>query len=385
MVETSQPVRWMALRAHRRRRWTITIAAAGLALAIAALLRHDSSALLLSMAAFSVGSLLAVGEMTLLAHRYGGLDPASVHAGEEVEIAVSPPGLAACLVPIGMGAFAAVAFLLAAHASPVTNKTTVAVITFAVICSGAVGFDAVGAALTGRWERATGLGIYRPQCRVHWRCVRAIHVAVAERPAAGVTRFRLPALLAAVATLLLLVSVADVHAVWLREAPWTADLPTLRAETTASHVDPALGAVASKLAGRTVEVRCWSQPDWSAIRRARGDSAVGFAELQGSRISLAPMVCRPLMALEYRGVQPAFGSDAAWWLSFAVVALGHEAGHIALGHNESRAECFGLRSADRTATMLGADASYAVLLQGIYRNLIYPRRDAVYRAGGCPR
>ena len=83
-------------------------------------------------------------------------------------------------------------------------------------------------------------------------------------------------------------------------------------------------------------------------------------------------------------MQPAFGSDAAWWLSFAVVALGHEAGHIALGNNESRAECFGLRSAGRTATMLGADANYAMLLQGIYRNLIYPRRDAVYRAGGCP-
>ena len=299
MVETSQPVRWMALRAHRRRRWSITIVAAGLALAIAALLRQDSSALLLSMAAFSVGSLLAVGEVTLLTHRYGGLDPASVHAGEEVEIAVSRPGLAACLVPIGMGGFAAVAFLLAAHASPVTNKTTVAVITFAAICSGAVGFDAVGAALTGRWERATGLGIYRPQCRVQWKYVPGIHVAVVERPATGATRFRLPALLAAAATLLLLVSVADVRAVWLREAPWAADLPTVRAETTASHVDPALGSVASKLAGRTVEVRCWSQSDWSRIRRARGDSAVGFADLDASRISLAPMVCRPLMSLVY--------------------------------------------------------------------------------------
>jgi hypothetical protein len=373
----------MALRAHRRRRWTITIAAAALSLAIAVLLRDDSSALLLSTAAFSVGALLAVGEMTLLAHRYGGLDPASLHAGEEVEIAVSRPGLAACLAPIAMGSFAAVGFLLAAHASPVTNKTTVAVITFAAICSGAVGFDAVGAALTGRWERATGLGIYRPQCRLHWKCVRATYVAVVERPAAGATRFFLPALLAAASTVLLFVSLADLRTLRLREAPWTADLPTVRAETPASHVDPALGSVASKLAGRTVEVRCWSHSDWSAIHRARGDSAVGFADLHASRISLAPMVCRPLMALEYRGEQPAYGSDAAWWLSFAVVALGHEAGHIALGRNESRAECFGLRSARSTAIMLGADATYAVLLQGTYCNLIYPQRDAVYRAGGC--
>jgi hypothetical protein len=145
-----------------------------------------------------------------------------------------------------------------------------------------------------------------------------------------------------------------------------------------------LGSVASRLSGRTVEVRCWSQSDWARIRRARGDSAVGFAEMQASRIDLAPLVCRPLMALQYRDEQPVPGSDAAWRLSFAVVALGHEAGHIVLGRDESRVECFGLRAADRTAAMLGADPAYARLLQSTYRRLIYPRREAIYRAGGCP-
>jgi hypothetical protein len=374
----------MAMRDHRRLRWWLTIGPASVALLIAALWRHDSSPLLLSVAAFSVGALLAVAELTVLAHRYGGFDPGAMHTGEELEIGVSRPDIWPLLLPIGAALFAAVAFLLAARADPAPDKTIFALMIFSMMCSWAIGFDTAGTALTGRWERATGLRIYRPQCRVHWGRVPCLHVAVPAGSPAGAGRLPLPLLLATAAAVMLLASLADMRELQQREAPWTAALPTVRAETAASHIDPALGSIASKLVGRSVEVRCWSQSDWSAIHRARGDSAVGFAELRASRISLAPVVCRPLMALEYRGVQPAFGSTAAWWLSFAVVALGHEAGHLALGRDESRAECFGLRSAERTATMLGADATYAMLLQGTYRNLIYPRRKPLYRAGGCP-
>ncbi|TMB87827.1 MAG: hypothetical protein E6J45_12015 [Chloroflexi bacterium] len=383
MVEISQQ-RWMAMRDQRRLRWRVTIGPAAAALLIAALWRHDSSPLLLSVAAFSIGALLAVVELTALAHRYGGFDPAAVHTGEELEIAVSRPDVRSCLLPIGVALFVAVAFLVAAHANPAPGKPIFALIVFSMVCSWAVGFDTAGTALTGRWERAIGLRIYRPQCRTYWRRVPSVHVAVPHGSPAAAGRLPLPLLLATAAAFTLLVSAADVHEVWQREAPWTAALPTVRGEAAASHIDPALGSVASKLVGRTVEVRCWSRSDWARIRRARGDSAIGFAEMRGSRIDLAPLVCRPLMALEYHHDQPLLGSERAWSLSFAVVALGHEAGHLALGRDESRAECFGLRSADRTATMLGADATYAWQLQSTYRRLIYPRRDAIYRAGGCP-
>jgi len=383
MAEIAQQ-RWMAMRDHRRLRWWFTIGPALAALLTAALWRHDTSPLLLSLAAFSVGALLAVAELTVLAHRYGGFDPGAMHTGEELEIAVSRPDVWPLLVPIGAALCAAVAFLLAAHADPSPDKTIFALMVFSMLCSWSIGFDTAGTALTGRWERATGLRIYRPQCRTHWRRVPCLHVAVPAGSPAGAGRLPLPLLLATAAVVTLLASIADMRELIQHEAPWTGALPTVRAETAASHIDPALGSVASKLVGQRVEVRCWSQSDWSEIHRARGDAAIGFAELRASRISLAPVVCRPLMALEYRGVQPAAGSNAAWWLSFAVVALGHEAGHLALGRNESRAECFGLRSAQRTAIMLGADPTYATLLQGIYRTLIYPRREPLYRAGGCP-
>src|SRR5207244_1546230 len=202
---------------------------------------------------------------------------------------------------------AALASLLASPADPGPVKPSFELIGFAMMSSWAVGFDTAATVLTCRWERATGLRVYRPQCRTHWGRVPSLHVAVPDGSPAAAGRLPLPPLLATAAAVMLLASAADVRELWHREAPWTAALPTVPAETATSHIDPALGSIASKLVGRTVEVRCWSQSDWSAIHRARGDSAVGFAELRASRISLAPVVCRPLMALEYRGVQPAFG------------------------------------------------------------------------------
>ena len=66
-----------------------------------------------------------------------------------------------------------------------------------------------------------------------------------------------------------------------------------------------------------------------------------------------------------------------------VCVLGHEAGHLALGADESRAECFGLRSFALTARLLGASVTYARELALTYRYDIYPNRSAIYRVGGC--
>jgi hypothetical protein len=129
-------------------------------------------------------------------------------------------------------------------------------------------------------------------------------------------------------------------------------------------------------------VRCWSVSDWAHIRRVRGDHVVGFTIPGTWTTQLSPSVCRPLMALRYRGVEPA-GRDATA-LSFAVVVFGHEVGHLVRGSNESAAECFGLQVARQTAHLLGADPVYATRLETLYRNHIYPHRAAIYRARPCP-
>jgi hypothetical protein len=45
------------------------------------------------------------------------------------------------------------------------------------------------------------------------------------------------------------------------------DLPVIGADTGRSRVEPRFGRVASLLAGKHVEARCWSMPDWRRLMR----------------------------------------------------------------------------------------------------------------------
>jgi hypothetical protein len=150
-----------------------------------------------------------------------------------------------------------------------------------------------------------------------------------------------------------------------------------------SHIDPMLGPVATALVGHDVQVRCWSEGDWVTIRRARqAPSMVAFADTPHGRTELSPAICAPLLVFHSTGTERAIGSRGGWALSFAVVVLGHEAGHLRLGLNEAVAGCFGPRWRYRTARMLGADAGYAAALQAFYRERILPNRARQYQ--GCP-
>jgi hypothetical protein len=374
---------WVGARRQCRQRWLATIAPAAAALVLATVLRHDSAGLLIAISLAAAGSLLAVGQLVMLMGRYGGLVPSAAHLGEPVEIAVTPPRVRDVLVPVATAAVVAAMFLVTAEGKPAADRNAFAVILFGSVCSLWIGFDAVAAILTSRWERASGLVIYCPQPRL-FRHAHAVHVGVNRQPADGGRRQTRPMLFAICSIAVMLLVAGDMYTLIGRVAPWDRNLPTLASETYVSHIDPKLSAAASTLVGHSVEVRCWSTRDWANILRVHGRPDAAFTNMQTSRIQLSPAVCRPLMALRYRAVEPPGTSSAAFSLSFAVEVLGHEAGHLVNSPNESTAECFGLRSVQRTAMLTGADADYGVWLETIYRYRIYPQRAAIYRVGGCP-
>jgi hypothetical protein len=374
---------WVSARQQCRQRWLATIAPAAAAVVLATVLRHDSAAALIAIAMVAAGALLAVGHVVLLMSRYGGLVPSPAHLGEQLEIAVTGPRTLDILAPVATGAVVVAMFLFTANSRLAVDRNTFAVMLFGGFCGLWIGFDTVAAILTSRWERASGLVIYCPQARL-FRKTPAAHVGVAAEPAGSHRRQPPPMLFAVCSIAVMLLVAADMNTLIGRLAPWDRDLPTLASETNVSHIDPKLSAVASTLVGHPVEVRCWSASDWAHILRVNGRHDAGFTNPQTSRIQLSPAVCRPLMALRYRSIEPAETSIQALSLSFAVVVFGHEAGHLVIGRNEAAAECFGLRSARGTAMLIGADAAYASFLEALYRNDIYPRRAALYRAGGCP-
>ncbi len=379
-ADTAPATRWVSARQQSRQRWTAALAPAVVSLALATYLRHDSAGLLLAVCAFAIGALLAISQVGTLMRRYGGPHRSSQHLGEVLEIAVSRPGVATTLVPLATAGLGAIAFLLTADSRLASGRWVFTVIVFGSLCSLWIGFDVVAAILTRHWEHTSGLGIYCPR-RTTLRHVPAEHVAVGERQPVRAHRRTLPTVMV-VAVALLALAVIDLSTLAGHEWPWSRDLPTLSSETGVSHIDPNLGAVASTLAGHSVQVRCWSASDWARILRFRGDHVVGFANQGTWSIQLSPSVCRPLMALRYRAVEPT--GAPAWSLSFAVVVFGHEVGHLVRGTSESAAECFGLRAARQTARLTGADPAYATLLETLYRYQIYPHRAAIYRVGDCP-
>src|SRR5687767_7282188 len=61
---------------------------------------------------------------------------------------------------------------------------------------------------------------------------------------------------------------APESAVEIAERPglaWERSLPVRTGLTDVSRIEPNLGRVASRIAGRKVEVRCWSEDDWEVV------------------------------------------------------------------------------------------------------------------------
>ena len=144
-------------------------------------------------------------------------------------------------------------------------------------------------------------------------------------------------------------------------------LPTRDGATSVSRVEPRFGRVASSLAGKSAQVRCWSPLDWARINgdlishggaRESLDYVSGFYWPTNGRIHLDPTACAGLVDLTYRGLRPDRGRVLVR-IALAVDTLAHESMHRRGFVNEAVTECYAVQLNYRTATLLGASSSYA--------------------------
>jgi hypothetical protein len=163
-------------------------------------------------------------------------------------------------------------------------------------------------------------------------------------------------------------------------------LPVVTGDVQISRIEPRFGQIASALARKAVEVRCWSASDWPHLMREEraytsglGPGVLGFAGIGGARVNLAPEVCDSLVTLAYRQRRPADELMAA-----AVVTLSHEAQHSKGVTAEAVAECYAIQVARRTAMKLGARPDYAASLVRTYWRK-YDQELPAYRSAECRR
>jgi hypothetical protein len=165
-------------------------------------------------------------------------------------------------------------------------------------------------------------------------------------------------------------------------------LPVMTGLVERSRIEPRLGRIASELAGRATEVRCWSDRDWPTVVVEQaafyGQPQVelaGFAEpavSQGAKIDLAPSTCRRIARYLY-GRPP---SDSE--LSFAVERLTHEAEHIRSPPSpEFVTDCYAAQDMRRTAELLGTTAIEARRLSVWYWRVWYPQQSDEYVSVEC--
>ena len=166
------------------------------------------------------------------------------------------------------------------------------------------------------------------------------------------------------------------------------DLPVIAGVSRVSRVELRFGGIASALAGKDVEARCWSRRDWAHLMREEstytggqlGPGTLGFAGISGNRINLAPDVCAALVRRAYSGERQV--NDYA--LATAVVTISHEAFHSKGVAQEAEAECYAIQVAHRTAMRLGAARNEAASLVRVYWRH-YPEELPSYRSAECRR
>ena len=159
----------------------------------------------------------------------------------------------------------------------------------------------------------------------------------------------------------------------------------LGVEVVRSPVEARLGRIASALAGKSVEVRCWSSADWIRLLReqrpALSPEAIGFAGIGGRRINLGPAVCGALADLAYERGQLA-EEGLRLRLAAAVVTLAHEPQHSRGIADEAVAECLAIQLAPRAAKMLGVSRPDAAMLMRTYWSH-YDQEPVAYRSPAC--
>jgi hypothetical protein len=157
------------------------------------------------------------------------------------------------------------------------------------------------------------------------------------------------------------------------------------ASTDVSYTSPTLNRVAGVLARKRMTVHCWSVADWRslgrevrALRLGKFDSdTIGWAEVRGNRIELAPSICRQLSLLLRGVVHP-----HDFQQSEAVLTLAHEAQHARGVDSEAIAECFAIQRVPLTADELGLSRSVGTAMsREVWDD--YSNELPGYRTSGC--
>jgi len=166
-------------------------------------------------------------------------------------------------------------------------------------------------------------------------------------------------------------------------------LPSTASPSPSSHVDPRLSRVAEAVAGRGVEVRCWSVSDWYRIdaERAAVDDdpqrlglRAAFVSYDRKRINMGTAVCADLA----HGVDGVREGNESWWdLIWAIGVLAHESMHVRGTGSEANAECFGIQEIPHVARLLGLNTVEGRRIARRYWAGWYPLRDPEYRSDEC--
>ena len=167
-------------------------------------------------------------------------------------------------------------------------------------------------------------------------------------------------------------------------------LPTRSGATGVSRIEPRFGRVASLLAGKSAQVRCWSALDWARINGdllAHGgageslDFVSGFYWPPTGRIHLDPTACAGLVDLAYRRLRPERGR-AFVRIALGIDTLAHESMHRRGFRGEAIAECYAVQLVYKTAKALGASSTYASLVSR-QAWAAYPAHPAAYLSVEC--
>lgn len=138
--------------------------------------------------------------------------------------------------------------------------------------------------------------------------------------------------------------------------PSASTLPTIAGPSVRSRKDPTYSRIASRLAGGSRAVFCWSRRDWNILTDPpEGIVVTGYVDEEAPRqLNLAPEVCDRLDLLHYRRLRP----PPTLSLANAVVTLTHELLHTLGYENEARTECHALQLSARTSRLLGTSLAY---------------------------
>jgi hypothetical protein len=166
-------------------------------------------------------------------------------------------------------------------------------------------------------------------------------------------------------------------------------LPSVAGPSDKSRVNPDLGPVADSLGenlGTPTEVRCWSEKDWPGVldelsayygSRPHGE-LLGFASPDLVRINLAPSICADLDELLYERPDKVDEEHA-----LAVLALAHEAMHVAWVDDEAEATCYALQEAEPVAAKLGLSRPEARRLARLAWTDSYRELPREYQSSEC--